>query len=65
MYRITLTAPIINMAKNVLVVTFGSQKRHALNEILNGEFNPNLYPLQLIKPQESDLRILTTSETLL
>ncbi|MCY0979343.1 6-phosphogluconolactonase [Chryseobacterium wangxinyae] len=65
MYRITLTAPIINMAKNVLVVTFGAQKRHALNEIINGEFNPNLYPLQLIKPQESELQILTTSETLL
>lgn len=64
MYRITLTAPIINQAENVLVITFGSSKKHALNEVLNGEYNPQLYPLQLIKPEKRDLQILTTSETM-
>ncbi|MCS3529092.1 6-phosphogluconolactonase [Chryseobacterium sp. JUb7] len=64
MYRITLTAPIINKAENILVVTFGEQKKHALNEVLNGEYNPQLYPLQLIKPENTELQILTTSETI-
>ena len=64
MFRITLTAPIINKAENVLVVTFGENKKHALNEVLNGEYNPQLYPLQLIKPEKKELQILTTSETL-
>jgi len=53
MYRITLTAPIINKAENILVVAFGENKKHALNEVLNGEYNPQLYPLQLINKKET------------
>jgi len=49
MFRITLTAPLINKAENILLVTFGESKKHALNEVLNGSHNPELYPLQLIK----------------
>lgn len=52
MFRITLTAPIINKAENILVVAFGESKKHALNEVLNGEYNPTLYPLQLINRKE-------------
>ncbi|WP_027380681.1 6-phosphogluconolactonase [Chryseobacterium daeguense] len=53
MFRITLTAPIINKAENILVVTFGTSKKHALNEVLNGAYNPELYPLQLIEKKGS------------
>lgn len=52
MFRITLTAPLINKAENILVVAFGESKRHALNEVLNGAYNPKLYPLQLIDKKE-------------
>ncbi len=52
MFRITLTAPVINKAENILVVAFGESKKHALNEVLNGEYNPKLYPLQLIEKKE-------------
>lgn len=52
MFRITLTAPIINKAGHILVVAFGESKKHALNEVVNGEYNPQLYPLQLIRPKE-------------
>ncbi|KQT33907.1 6-phosphogluconolactonase [Chryseobacterium sp. Leaf405] len=52
MFRITLTAPIINKAENILVVAFGESKKHALNEVLNGEYNPKLYPLQLIERKD-------------
>ncbi|WP_312769091.1 6-phosphogluconolactonase [Epilithonimonas sp.] len=52
MFRITLTEPIINRAENILVVAFGESKKHALNEVLNGEYNPKLYPLQLIEKKE-------------
>ncbi|WP_172278764.1 6-phosphogluconolactonase [Chryseobacterium sp. LAM-KRS1] len=52
MFRITLTASLINNADNILVVAFGESKRHALNEILNGEYNPKLYPMQLIEKKE-------------
>lgn len=52
MFRITLTAPLINKAENILVVAFGESKKHALNEVLNGAYNPTLYPLQLIDKKE-------------
>ncbi|AVF48526.1 6-phosphogluconolactonase [Elizabethkingia anophelis] len=53
MFRITLTAPLINKAANILAVAFGESKKHALNEVLNGEYNPVLYPMQLINKKES------------
>lgn len=61
MFRITLTEPIINKANNILIVTFGTSKKHALNEVLNGEYNPKLYPLQLIKKKDG-VQIFTDEE---
>lgn len=55
MYRITLTAPIINKAENILAVAFGESKRHALHEILKGAHNPEMYPMQLIEKKENFL----------
>ncbi|AZA86056.1 6-phosphogluconolactonase [Chryseobacterium shandongense] len=55
MYRITLTAPIINKAENILAVAFGESKRHALHEILKGAYNPEMYPMQLIEKKENFL----------
>ncbi|MDR6487156.1 6-phosphogluconolactonase [Chryseobacterium vietnamense] len=52
MFRITLTAPIINNADNILAIAFGESKKHALNEVLNGEYNPSLYPMQLIEKKD-------------
>lgn len=52
MFRITLTSPLINKAENILIIAFGESKKHALNEVLNGEYNPKLYPLQLIDRKE-------------
>ena len=53
MFRITLTAPLINKAENILAVAFGESKKHALNEILNGEYNPAVYPMQLIEKKDT------------
>lgn len=59
MYRITLTAPFINRAKEIVVITFGESKAHALNEVLYGDYNPDKYPTQLIKPLDGKLLFLT------
>src|SRR5690606_29584186 len=48
MYRITLTAPLINKAKNIVFLVFGDKKAEALYQVLQGESNSNLYPSQLI-----------------
>lgn len=58
MYRITLTAPLINKAEKIVVVAFGEKKINALKEVTAGEFNPTLYPMQLIKPVSGELLFL-------
>lgn len=59
MYRITLTVPLINKAREIMVVTFGANKLYALNEVLYGEYNPQKYPMQLIKPLDGKLLFVT------
>ncbi|MDR7371468.1 6-phosphogluconolactonase [Flavobacterium aquidurense] len=58
MYRITLTAPLINQAEKIIVVAFGEKKAHALKEVTTGEYNPVTYPMQLIKPITGELLFL-------
>lgn len=58
MHRITLTAPLINKAKQIVVVAFGEKKTHALKEVTTGAYNPSLYPMQLIKPESGELLFL-------
>ena len=55
MYRITLTAPIINQARQIIFLTFGEKKAPALSEVLEGERNPEKYPAQLIQPQNGEI----------
>jgi 6-phosphogluconolactonase len=50
MYRITLTKTIVNRAARVAFLTTGPGKAHALREVLHGDYNPDLYPSQEIKP---------------
>jgi 6-phosphogluconolactonase len=50
MSRITLTKTIVNKSAAVAFLTAGSAKTHALKEVLEGAYNPDLYPSQEIKP---------------
>ena len=55
MYRITLTAPIVNRAYKVAFLTFGANKSNALFEVLKGTPNIDLYPSQIIQPASGEL----------
>lgn len=55
MYRITLTAPIVNRARKVAFITFGANKANALYEVLRGEFNVDQFPSQIIQPESGQL----------
>ncbi|EIJ39974.1 6-phosphogluconolactonase [Galbibacter orientalis DSM 19592] len=55
MYRITLTVPLINKAKQIVFIVFGEKKSNALYEVLQGERNSNLYPSQLINEDDGNV----------
>jgi 6-phosphogluconolactonase len=51
MYRVTLTAPIINQARDVIFLVSGVNKAPALQKVLQGPFRPHDFPAQLIRPK--------------
>jgi 6-phosphogluconolactonase len=53
--RLTLTAATINDARNVTFLVAGSEKAPALSAVLNGPYEPDLYPSQLIRPARGAL----------
>jgi len=55
MHRITLTAPVVNAAKCVAFLINGKSKTTALNNVLHQQYNPELYPSQIIKPTNGEL----------
>lgn len=55
MYRITLTAPVVNRASSIAFLAFGANKAKALYEVLEGSADVDLYPSQLIKPRLGEL----------
>jgi 6-phosphogluconolactonase len=55
MYRITLTKQLVNQSAQVLFITSGQGKSHALKEVLEGKYQPDLYPSQVIFPVEGEL----------
>jgi 6-phosphogluconolactonase len=62
MFRITLTAPIVNRAAQVAFLAFGAAKAHALYEVLEGKYNPDLYPSQVIQPSSGELHWFTDND---
>ena len=57
-WRLTLTAPVINQARQVCFLIEGSAKSAVLAEVLTGPRDPERLPSQLIRPSSGSLRFL-------
>jgi 6-phosphogluconolactonase len=55
MWRVTLTAPILNRARKTIFLVSGAGKAWVLNQVINGPRRPKELPAQLIQPQNGDL----------
>ncbi|HZJ36831.1 MAG TPA: 6-phosphogluconolactonase [Gillisia sp.] len=54
-YRISMTAPLINRARNIAFLVYGQEKAEAVHLVLEGEFDPEKYPAQLTNPLKGEL----------
>ncbi len=50
MWRITLTPVVCNAAENVLFIVSGAEKAERLHDVLEGPFQPEVLPAQIIRP---------------
>ena len=54
-WRITMTAPYINQAREIFVLLAGADKAARLKEVLEGPQQPDRLPIQLIKPTQGQI----------
>jgi 6-phosphogluconolactonase len=51
--RISLTVPVINHAQHVIFLVNGEKKAQAVQNVLQGPANPELYPAQYVESREA------------
>ena len=54
-WRITLTPPVLNAARNVLFLVSGAAKAETLHAVMEGGYRPHELPVQLIEPPEGQM----------
>jgi 6-phosphogluconolactonase len=57
-WRITLTSPVINQARNVIFLIQGADKAAVLKRVLLGPYDPETLPSQLIQPASGKITVL-------
>ena len=57
-WRVTLTWPVINAAREVFFLIDGAKKADPLGRVLQGAYDPDTLPSQLIQPQNGRLLFL-------
>ena len=57
-WRVTFTAPLINAARHIAVLVEGAAKADILQRVLEGPYQPDVLPAQLIQPVNGELHWL-------
>ena len=60
-WRVTLTAPLINAARQVAFLVEGVGKADMLASVLHGPYQPDVWPAQMIRPAAGELHWLVDS----
>lgn len=55
MYRITLTPPMINNSDMIIFMVTGIKKQYAVHNVLEGSYDPIIYPAQLIHDHDKNV----------
>jgi 6-phosphogluconolactonase len=53
--RLTFTPLLLNAATHILFLVTGQDKADALQAVLEGEYNPDEYPAQIIRPTQGEV----------
>src|SRR5216683_6892354 len=53
--RLTFTPPVLNAARNVLFLVTGADKADALHAVLEGPYQPDEYPAQIVRPPQGEV----------
>ena len=53
--RLTLTPPILNAANHILFLVTGTEKADAVRAVLEGEYQPDEYPAQIVHPTQGEV----------
>ena len=53
--RLTFTPPLLNAARHVLFLVTGSEKAGAVQAVLEGSYQPEEYPAQLVRPAAGEV----------
>ena len=53
--RLTFTPPLLNTAQHVLFLVAGAEKADAVHAILEGEYQPDEYPAQIVRPPNGEV----------
>jgi 6-phosphogluconolactonase len=60
-WRVTLTSPVINQARDVFFVIAGPDKASPLKSVLLGPYQPEEFPTQMIQPKTGRVTLLLDS----
>jgi len=55
MYRVTMTLPLINQAKNIVILVSGHGKAEILQAVLAKDAVPGIFPAQYVRPEQGAL----------